>query len=61
MNMAVLQIVSEQWESYMLLNRFASQYVPTVGHTVKWQVPTVQGDVGICTMIQQQGDYVRVS
>ena len=32
-----------------------------VGHTVNRQVPTVKRPVGICSVFQQQGDYVGVS
>lgn len=44
-----------------VIHKNFSQYVPMVGHTVNWQVPTVKWKVGICTMVQQQGDNIRVS
>lgn len=40
---------------------YSSQYVSMVGHTVNWQMATGKRLVGICSMVQQQGDNVRVS
>lgn len=37
------------------------QYVAVVGHPVNGQVPAVNREVGVCSMVQQHGDYIRVS
>lgn len=40
---------------------YFSQYVAMVGHPVNGQVPTENREIGVCSMVQQHGDYIRVS